>query len=401
MKSQIQISGNSLEWSLAKLAIQPLRARPALSVQQWADKNRILSQESSAEPGRWYTERAYYQAGIMNAFSDPYIEKIVCMTAAQVGKTEILNNVVGYFIDHDPSPILVVQPTLDIGKAYSKDRLAPMLRDSPALKGRVKDVKSKDSHNTVLYKKFVGGHITIAGANSAASLASRPIRIVLCDEVDRYPVSAGTEGDPVDLAFKRATTFWNRKVGIVSTPTLKNFSRIEKAYEESDMRKFYVPCPACSEMQILRWANVKWPKDRPLEAVYVCEFCGTEIGDADKIRMVRQGVWKAERECKGVAGFWLNELYSPWISFGNMASRFLQAKHKGQETLKVFINTALAETWEEEGESISDVGIMGRREKYEAEAPMGVGLLTSAADVQQDRIEVLTIGWGISEEAWI
>jgi phage terminase large subunit GpA-like protein len=194
---------------------------PDIKVSDWADEERRLSPEASAEPGQWLTSRAEYQRGIMDAFSDPNIETVVIMSSAQVGKTEILNNVIGYHVSQDPSPMLVVQPTLDMAQTWSKDRLAPMLRDTPILQGLVKDPRARDSGNTTLHKIFPGGHITACGANSPSSLASRPVRLVLCDEVDRYPVSAGSEGDPVSLARKRATTFWNRKIGLFSTPTNK------------------------------------------------------------------------------------------------------------------------------------------------------------------------------------
>ena len=176
---------------------------PKLTVSQWADRYRQLSAEASAEPGRWHTSRAEYQRGIMDAICDPLVEMVVCMKSAQVGWTEIVNNVVGYHIDQDPAPTLVVQPTVEMGEAWSKDRLAPMLRDSPALRGKVGDAKSRKSGQTLRQKTFPGGHLTIAGANSPASLASRPIRVVLFDEVDRYPASAGREGDPVTLGRKR------------------------------------------------------------------------------------------------------------------------------------------------------------------------------------------------------
>jgi phage terminase large subunit GpA-like protein len=335
----------------------------------------------------------------MDALIDPNIETVVGMTCSQIGKSEILNNIIGYYIDQDPSPILVVQPTLEIAKAWSKDRFAPMLRDTPCLKGRVRDPRSRSSDNTTLHKTFLGGHITVAGSNSAASLRARPIRIVLCDDVDSFGASAGSEGDPVSLAFKRSTTFWNRRKAIFSTPTIKGFSRIERAYEESDMRKYYVPCPHCGEFQILQFGNVRWPKDKPKKAVYHCEKCDGEITDAHKIRMVREGQWRATKESDGVAGFWLNELYSPWVSFGEMAVRFLEAK-KNRETLKVFVNTALAETWEEEGESVNDQSLFGRREKYGPEIPMAAGILTAGVDVQDNRLEVEVVGWGRGEESW-
>ena len=234
---------------------------PKLTISQWADLYRYLSPEASAEPGKYKTSRAEYQRGIMDAFSDPQVTRIVVMSSAQVGKTEILNNIVGYYIDQDPSTILNLQPTLEMAQTWSKDRLAPMVRDNPCLTKKVKNSKSKDSDNTILHKLFPGGHITMVGANSPAGLASRPIRIVLCDEVDRYPVSAGAEGDPVNLAIKRTTTYWNKKIGLFSTPTIKGISRIEKAFAESDQRYYFVPCPHCGVYQRLRWGHVKYSKD--------------------------------------------------------------------------------------------------------------------------------------------
>ena len=244
---------------------------PRLTVSEWADRYRKLSPESSAEAGQWKTDRAPYQKGIMDACNDRDIETIVVMSSAQIGKTEILNNIVGYYITQDPSPILMLQPTLEMAQTWSKDRLAPMLRDTPALKSKVKDPRSRDSGNTMLHKTFAGGHITMSGANSPASLASRPIRIVLGDEVDRYPVSAGSEGDPVSLARKRTSTFWNRKIILTSTPTIKGISRIEMAYEDSDKRRYHVPCPHCDERQHLKWSQVSWKEDDPESAIYACE----------------------------------------------------------------------------------------------------------------------------------
>ncbi len=203
----------------------------------------MLSAESASEAGQWRTSRAPYQKEIMDTINDHRIHTIVFMKSAQVGATEILNNIVGYFIDQDPSPTLVLQPTLAMAQAWSKDRLANMIRDCDRLRFKVKDPRSRDSGNTVLSKKFPGGNINIVGSNSPSGLASRPIRILLCDEVDRYELSAGSEGDPINLAMKRTTTFWNRKVFITSTPTIKGISRIETAFEESDKRHYHVPCP--------------------------------------------------------------------------------------------------------------------------------------------------------------
>jgi len=380
-----------------------------LTVSQWADEYRQLSSEASAESGKWRTSRAEYQRGIMDAFSDPDIHTVVWMSSAQVGKTEVLLNIIGYFIDQDPSPILLLQPTLEMAQAFSKDRVAPMVRDTKILTGKVKDSKAKDSGNTILHKTFPGGHITMAGANSPSSLASRPVRVVLCDEVDRYPLSAGAEGDPVNLAFKRTTTFWNKKRMITSTPTIKDVSRIEAAYEESDKRKFYVPCPECGKKQVLEWMNVQWNKDTdsngktikhyPNTAKYFCKYCGNAWDDSARWNAVKKGEWVAEAKCDGVAGFWLNEIYSPWVKLSDMVKNFIEAE-KSQHTLKTFVNTSLGETWEDEqGEKIEDDVLMQRREDY-AVLPVEACVLTCGVDTQDDRLEGEVKAWGDGNESW-
>lgn len=335
----------------------------------------------------------------MDAISDPTVETVVVMSSAQVGKTEIVNNTAGFHVAQDPAPMLVVMPTLEMGEAWSKDRLAPMLRDTPALKGKVKDPRARDSGNTLLHKVFPGGHLTICGANSPSSLASRPIRIVLCDEVDRYPPSAGTEGDPVSLARKRSATFWNRKLVLTSTPTVKGVSRIEAAYEASDQRRFYVPCPHCGEHQVLRWTNVKWPPNRPERATYHCGACGVEWSDVKRWAAIARGEWRAESNFTGTAGFHLSELYSPWSRIADMARAFLEAK-RSPETLKTFVNTSLGETWEDEGETVDATGLSERAEEWGVELPNGILVLTAGVDVQADRLEVEIVGWGRDEESW-
>jgi phage terminase large subunit GpA-like protein len=330
----------------------------------------------------------------MDAVNDPRVREVVVMKSAQVGWTEILGNVVGYHVDRDPAPMLLIQPTLEMAEAWSKDRLAPMLRDTPALRGRIKDARSRDSGNTLLHKTFPGGHITMAGANSPASLASRPIRVVLCDEVDRYPASAGTEGDPVSLARKRSTTFWNRKLLMGSTPTVKGASRIEAAFEASDQRYYLVPCPHCETFDRLRWESVKWPEGRPREAYYACPHCGGVVTDADKARALPAGRWEATAQSDGVAGFHICELYSPWVTFGQMAAAFLEAKRTPQ-TLQTWVNTSLGETWVERGEAPPWEAVLEHRADYEqGEVPDGVLALVAGVDVQKNRLVYVVRGFG-------
>lgn len=386
--------------SLASEALRVLRPPPVLTISQWADQFRKLSPESAAEPGQWNTDRAPYQREIMDAITLPEVETVVLMTSAQVGKTAILENAVGYYVSQDPAPIMVLMPTLEMAQTFSKDRLATMLRDTPILSGLVKDPRARDSGNTMLHKTFPGGHITMTGANSPASLASRPIRIVLCDEVDRYPTSAGAEGDPVHLARKRTATFWNRKLILTSTPTIKGLSRIEQAFGQSDQRRYHVPCPHCGEHQVLKWASVKWDEGKPETARYYCEHCGAGIDEADKPKMLLGGKWIADAPFAGTAGFHLSELYSPWRKWAEVAADFLEAKHGGTEMLKAWVNTSLGEVWEEQGDAIEAAGLLMRLEQYERD---GVPILatTVGVDVQKDRIECSVVGWGTGEEAWL
>jgi phage terminase large subunit GpA-like protein len=337
----------------------------------------------------------------MDTVADARIETIVIMSSAQVGKTEIINNIVGYFIDQDPSPMMVLQPTVEMAKTWSHDRLAPMVRDTPCLKSLIADNKSRASSNTLFHKSFPGGHITMTGANSPTGLASRPIRIVCCDEVSRYPQSAGAEGDPVNLIRKRTTTFHNRKIVLTSTPTLKGACRIEQEFSISDRRYYEVPCPHCQHEQRLKWANVQWPEGKPGEAVMVCTECGGVIEDKHKPKMIKNGSWIAELPGGKIAGFHLNELYSPWRTFADVAEDFCEAK-KNPETLKTWVNTSLGETWEEAGETLSDHLLSERKENYAIDAiPPEVLLLTAGADIQKDRIEVSIVGWGLDQECWI
>lgn len=388
----------SLEEVLKK-SLSTLAPPPKLTISAWADQERRLSPEASAEPGAWVTSRAEYQRGVMDAISDPKIETVVFMSGAQIGKTELLLNAIGFYICHDPSPILVLQPTLSMGQAFSKDRLAPMIRDTPALVGKVRDARSRDSNNTTMTKGYPGGQIAIVGANSAAGLASRPIRVVLADEIDRYPPSAGSEGDPVSLARKRAATFHNRKVVLTSTPTIAGSSRIETAFEQSDQRRFFVPCGDCGEKDYLKWANVQWPEGRPQDAAYVCQSCGSAWDDVARQRAINKGEWVASKPDNTVVGFHLSGLYSPWTSLGQAATEFLQAK-KLPEQLRVWVNTYLGEVWEDSGEQIDDTFVADRREDWGDNLPAEVVLLTAGVDVNDGFLTVEIVGWGRDEESW-
>lgn len=389
--------------ALFKKLAKVLSPPPQLKVSEWADCYRKLSSEASAEPGQWRTDRAPYQREIMDAVNDTKVDTVVVMSSAQVGKSEILLNILGYFIDYDPSPILFLQPTIEMGQDFSKNRLAPMIRDTARLKAKVKDSKSKDSNNTLLLKSFPGGYIAIGGANSPAGLASRPIRVLLADEVDRYPVSAGSEGDPVNLAAKRTTTFWNRKKILVSTPTIKDASRIEAEYNSSTMERLNVACPQCGGYQPYEWAQLKFEHEKGTMNFnllgYVCKECGAISTETEWKRQPIK--WVADHpERTSKRGFHLNEMASPWKRWTEIIKDFLEAKKGGKETLKVWTNTSLGQTWEEEGDMDIDDILLKRREYYKCEVPHEVLVLTAGVDVQDNRLEYEIVGWGLDKKSW-
>lgn len=381
--------------NLFRNVVKVLAPPPKLKISEWADRYRKLSAESSAEPGQWKTDRAPYQREIMDALSSKDIETVIVMSSAQVGKTELINNILGYYIDYDPAPIMVLMPTLDLATSYSKKRLATMIRDTPVLREKVKDAKSRDSDNTLLEKGFPGGYVALVGANSPTGLSSRPIRILLADEVDRFPPTAGIEGDPLSLAEKRTKTFWNKKKFFVSTPTEKGISRIEKEFEDSTKEEWCVPCPLCGKYQPYKWGNIKFA-DITME----CEFCKERFYEHQW--KAGKGKWIAENSLTNKKrGFHLNALASPWESWENIIDDFKQAKKNGIETLKTWINTTLGEPWEDtSGEGTEKEVLIKRRERYDCDVPFEVLILTAGVDVQDDRLEVEVIGWGAGKESW-
>ncbi|AZV00450.1 phage terminase large subunit family protein [Paracoccus yeei] len=382
-----------------------MRPPPRQTIAEWADANRVLSSEASAEPGKWRTSRAEFQRGIMEAMTDPLVRKVVVRKAAQVGATEMMNNIIGYFMDRDPSTMMVIQPTVQMGETWSKKRLAPMLRDTPVLRGKIADAKSRNSDNTILEKGFPGGYITIVGANAPSSLASRPIRLVLADEVDRYPASAGTEGDPLTLAMRRQATFWNAKTYVCSTPVDKATSVIEREYQAGDKRRFLVPCPDCGLEQPLVWENIVWDKTadghRPETAAYLCRDCGCLWNDAKRWQAIGRGRWEATAPFTGTASFDLTGFLSPWLTLEEIVRDFLQSKDWAPK-LKTWVNTVKGEPWEERGEASSAGELAQRAEPYDEHSlPEGVRLVTAGVDTQDDRLEYSLIGWGDGEEAWL
>jgi phage terminase large subunit GpA-like protein len=387
-----------------------LRPAPRLTVSQWAQQFRQWKQGTAQEAGSYRTSRVPYLVEIMDALSDPNVERLVVFKPARVGFTEgVIINAIGYYMHQDPSPILVVQPTVDDAETFSKEKLAPAIEATQVMRERIPEPRSRDGSNTILQKQFPGGRIGIVGTNSPRMLRMRDARLVFCDEVDAYPISSGDEGDPVSLAFKRADNWDNRKLVIGSSPKLKGLSRIEAAYQESDRRKWWVRCPQCGEAQILMWGGkdtpygIKWASQRPETAIYVC-VNGCAIEERYKAAMNATGEWRAEKPGHRTRGYWWNQLVSqlPGAAWPKLVHEFLEAQDKA-ELLQVFVNTVLAETWEIRGEKVEGETLMARREVYPAEVPMGVGVLTAFVDVQRGSggwLEVLVRGWGKDEESW-
>jgi len=387
--------------------LEGLRPDPDLTVSEWADQYRMLSNKASAEPGPWRTDRTPYLREIMDCMSSSStIQKVVFMAGAQLGKTEGINNVVGYMISEAPGPAMFVQPTIEMAKRLSKQRLESLIHETPRLAEKIAPARSRDSGNTLFSKEYPGGILLLTGANSATGLRSAPCRWVLLDEVDAFPHDVDGEGDPCALAERRASTFSRRKIILTSTPTVKDMSRIESEYLASDQRRYFLPCPHCGHMQYLQWKNLQWRDCDPRTAAYVCESCGTHIREHYKSEMLRKGEWRATAtgEDKRTAGFHLSSLYSPlgWKSWEEIVGEFLRAKNDAP-LLKTFVNTVLGETWEEEvGARLGADGLRERAEFYESNTvPEGASLVTAGVDVQDNRVAVGLYAWGEGEECWL
>jgi phage terminase large subunit GpA-like protein len=381
-----------------------------LTVSAWAETYRHLPSERADESGRWRHEVTPYLRGIMDTVGQPGVREIIFIASTQVGKTEFLNNTLGYFVHIEPSPIIYLAETQDKATAWSKECLTPTIRDTPVLAALFGPARSRDSNNTIEEKSFPGGHLAIAWATSAATLSSRPRRVVLMDERDAYEPTK--EGDPAALAEERAVTFRERKV-IIKASTPRNrlepeagapvdaprYTQIEWEYENTDKRKYFLPCPHCGEYQVLEWKNIFFDKANPLAAVYMCAANGCVIEHEHKQEMLLRGEWRAEKPFDGRAGFHLWAAYSPFITWGEIAAKFLRAK-KSQAALKVFVNTSLAQGWEELPEQAHTQDLAGRCEQFEAEVPDNVLVITASADVQGNRLETEIVGWGLDGESW-
>ena len=372
----------------------------------------MLVSESSAEPGAWRTDRAPYQREIMDSFTQPGIWQIVIMASAQVGKSEIELNMMGCAIDNDPGPMLYIQPTKEVAEDYSKRRIAPMINACPTLREKVFKARSRDAANTITMKTFPGGSLAIIGANSPADLASKPVRYIFMDETDRFPVSAGTEGDPQELAERRTETFrHNRKIIKTSTPTIKGRSKIEKDYMNGTQEEWHTECPHCHTYNFIRFSDIHFEKEdfrntagnedyHVKKVTWECPTCKREIPEHVAKRMPAK--WVSQNPAaldNGIRSFRLNAFMSPWSDWKDIVYKFLKAKND-PELLKTFYNTILGESWEVHTNKGLDEKLYNRREHYNAEVPTGVLLLTMGIDTQDNRLEYEVVGWNRNGESW-
>ena len=382
-----------------------------LTVSEWAEKKRRLSPESSAETGPYRVSRTPYLREIMDAFTDPKVRREILVSSSQVGKSELENNIIGYIIDQDPSSILFIHPTTIDAKEYSKLRIAPMIRDTPALRRKISPSKSRDSGNTILQKTYSGGILTLCGSTEAHALASKPIRYVIGDERDRWAQSAGKEGDPWKLAMARQITFYNAKAVEVSTPTIKGDSAIADSFYEGTMERWCVKCPHCGEYHDIDFfKNIRYEAEeftvqgkaqyRVKNILYLCTSCACTSTEAEIKRQPAK--WIAENPDayqRGVRSFWLNSFVSPWASWESTILEYLYAQGDTAK-MQVVYNTRFGQLWENRGDTQDPETMLKRREAYDAELPEGVLVLTAGVDTQDDRFEYEIVGHGHFGETW-
>jgi phage terminase large subunit GpA-like protein len=384
-----------------------LRPRRVLRLSEWADAHRVLTSKASGEPGRWRTERTPYLREIMDRLSahDP-TQRVVLRFGAQLGKTEVGLNWIGYVMTHAPAPMLVVVPTIEVRKRWVRQRLDPLLQETPEIAALFDARSMRDAGNSEDIKDFPAGMLVLAGGNSPASLASMPIQNVLCYEVDRFPWEAGHEGDPLGLVEERTNTFPRRKLLLISTPTTAGLSRIDDEYEASDRRQYLVACPHCGERQALRWEHpdgaLSLDRNRATgEVRYRCHHCNAGIAEQHKGELLAQGHWQARSPERKTAGYALSQLYSP-LGLGRTWAELLDGWERAAgDTAKVkrFVNTSLGEAWQEEGDSLDPLHIMGRMEVFDERRPGTVR--AAGVDVQKDRLECTIIDVGEGEETWV
>lgn len=383
------------------------RQRKIVTLSEWADDYRILSQESSAEPGRFKTSRTPYLKEVMDALSynSPYTE-VVFNKGSQIGASESGLNFLAYIVDQAPGSVLIVQPSVDLAKKFSKQRVKHLIDKTPAIKDKF--FKNAKGSKEILQKDFEGGSLILTGANSSTGLSSMPIKYLFLDEIDRYPDDVDGEGSPIKLATTRTNTFAKKKIYYVSTPTIKGQSKIETEYENTDQRKYFVPCPHCDHYQLITWSKIKWEKDKPETAHMECEACQEKILEHHKVSILKKGKWIAtnpEFQNKRRVGFFISALYSPygWYSWEQAVRDFLDATKSTDDKnkLKTFVNTVLGESWSEETQKSDWKSIYTKRENYkQGFIHKSIKFLTAGVDVQKDRIEMQVMGWNENKEGF-
>lgn len=385
-----------------------LQPPPRLKISEWAKRYRVLSRKDSARSGRWRSDP--HQDEIMDAFCDPRVWKVVLMAASQiVGKSQMMNNVVGYYMDVDPTNMMMVFPTISDAEKWSKGRLDPLIETTRRLEGKIKRRQSRDSENTIFHRQFRGGQMFIVGSNAPSGLSAQSVRLLIADEVDRYEASAGEEGDPLELAEQRTETYWNRKVAHVSTPLIAGLSRIEASYQESDQRVYECRCPHCDGFFCVEFEHIEWAKDETRKgkvrhltdtAHVVCSECGAAWSESDRQRAIEAGRWRATAPFNGVAGFRINAFACKRASLARLAKRWINAQGS-PEREKTFVNLVCARTWQQRGEAPESERLYERREPYKVGiVPERGVILTAGVDVQRDRLECEIVAWGRGLESW-
>lgn len=367
-----------------------------MNIVEWANLFRYLSAEGSAEIGKFNIKRTPYLKEPLEKFTQEGVKGLVLMMASQVGKSETLNNIVGWIIHLNQVPTLLVQPTESGAEEYSKERIAPMLRDTPVLA----EIMNKVKENTIKYKAFPGGYISFRGTGAAHKLASKPICFALCDEIDRFQKSK-KEGDPLTLIRRRLETFKeDARLFLSGTPTIKGFSPIEDEYILSTQGKWYIPCPECGEYEEFLWDKIKYDEDLKEEPVMICSICGVSNTEENwKANEQKNGKWVHKYPEREMWGYHLSALASPWATWGNIVKEYLEKKND-LEKLKAFYNTVLAEPWDEEvKQEIDYETLYNRREKYD-ELPDEVKFIALSIDVQGSWFQLEYVGYGEGHQTW-
>jgi phage terminase large subunit GpA-like protein len=397
-----------------------------MTVSEWADRYGVVV-TGTGRTQKWKTREP--QRAILDAFDNDQIHEISCYKSSRFGWTSILSMAMGYFIHQDPSPIVIVQPRDKDVQEWSKETVQPVIDQIPELSNLVVKRKPGVAGNSNDYKEYPGGPLRLRASNSPDGFRRYSARVAMLDEVDGYPLNVGVDGDLVSLIYSRVQDAWNMVIALGSTPTEADISRIKRAVDESSLGYPFLTCPHCGDHHIRKFSIPKKPitirgveqpishivysNNDPSTAVYVCPACGSEITHKYHNAMLAGCFWIGEhweyvdREYKFLPGFagkigfhpWAGYVISPNTTPQKLVERFLSDK-KRPETLKAFVNTVLAEVWEEKGESLDPDELIKRCEKYDAEVPKGVLFLSIGVDVQGDRLELEVVGWGVGEESW-